>query len=150
MNPGNTAAKLRVLFGCGGDRDKAKRPRMAQTACQLADHVVITSDNPRTERPADIIRDILTGVPDEARHNVDVDVDRRQAITSIIDSATPGDVVLIAGKGHETYQLLPTAEGAIKRIHFDDREEAARALRDREDSDLADLPPAQSRAEFSK
>ena len=113
--------RLLVLFGCGGDRDKAKRPRMAAVACELADHVVITSDNPRNEDPAAIIEGILAGVP--SREHVDVEPDRGAAIRLIIDRAGAEDIVLIAGKGHEDYQIV----GDSKR-HFDDREEAAAAL----------------------
>jgi UDP-N-acetylmuramoyl-L-alanyl-D-glutamate--2,6-diaminopimelate ligase len=121
-----TKNRLRVVFGCGGDRDKTKRPRMAKIACELADDVVFTSDNPRTESPEQIIDDIVAGVPESKRESVVVEPDRGAAIRLVINAAGPGDVVLIAGKGHEDYQIL----GAVKH-HFDDREQAAAALADR-------------------
>lgn len=120
--------RLIVVFGCGGDRDRTKRPRMAAAAVELADVVVVTSDNPRTERPSAIIDEILSGVPGEERHRVSVDADRRRAIRRAVGMARPGDVVVIAGKGHETYQILPDGRGGTETIHFDDREEAREAL----------------------
>lgn len=111
---------LRVVFGCGGDRDRTKRPRMAAVACELADAVYVTSDNPRTENPRAIIDQILAGVPAGDRAKVRADPDRRAAIEQAIADAAPGDIVLIAGKGHENYQVI----GAEKH-HFDDAEEAA-------------------------
>lgn len=113
--------KLRVLFGCGGDRDRTKRPRMAKVAEKYADEVWITSDNPRTEDPAAILSEIVSGLSKPA---AGVEVDRRKAIEMVIGRAQPGDIVLIAGKGHENYQIMGTSKH-----HFDDREEAARALR---------------------
>jgi len=118
-----TPGKLRVLFGCGGDRDPGKRPRMASVACELADEVVITSDNPRTEDPDVIIQDILAGVPHVRLDGVQVNADRVTAIRLIITDAEPGDVVLIAGKGHEDYQIIGT-----EKRDFDDRVEARRVL----------------------
>lgn len=129
-----TGGRLRVVFGCGGDRDRTKRPRMARVACELADDVVITSDNPRTEQPAAIIRDILAGVDDPGRSNLHIDPDRRTAIFRAVELAQPGDVVVIAGKGHEDYQLLPDGAGGIRRIHFDDRQVAREALHARFDA----------------
>jgi len=120
-----TRGRLIVLFGCGGDRDKTKRPKMAAVACALADQVIITSDNPRTEDAARIIADILTGVPNDRRGAVIIEPDRAAAIVAAIAGAGPDDVVLLAGKGHEDYQII----GKEKR-HFDDREHAAQALRD--------------------
>jgi UDP-N-acetylmuramoyl-L-alanyl-D-glutamate--2,6-diaminopimelate ligase len=121
-----TRGKLRVLFGCGGDRDRTKRPRMAKTAERLADVVYVTSDNPRTEQPLSIIQEILAGLsPNGARAAV-VEPDRRAAIDRILRDAQPGDVVLLAGKGHENYQIV----GAQKH-HFDDVEEAVRVLQGR-------------------
>jgi UDP-N-acetylmuramoyl-L-alanyl-D-glutamate--2,6-diaminopimelate ligase len=114
---------LRVLFGCGGDRDRTKRPRMAAVACELADAVYVTSDNPRTEDPRRIIDEILFGVPGDARHKVLAEVDRRTAIERIVSDAGDGDVVLIAGKGHEAYQII-----GDRKVHFDDAEEAQRCL----------------------
>jgi UDP-N-acetylmuramoyl-L-alanyl-D-glutamate--2,6-diaminopimelate ligase len=116
-------SSLLVLFGCGGDRDKTKRPRMAQVACELADRVVITSDNPRTEDPQQIINDIEAGVPATHRDRVTALVDRREAIEQIIGSAQDGDIVLIAGKGHEDYQII----GSTKHP-FDDRQIARAVL----------------------
>ncbi len=113
-------AKLRVLFGCGGDRDRTKRPRMARVAERLADEVWVTSDNPRTEDPNDILAEISAGL---TRPAAAVEVDRRRAIERLLGGAQPGDIVLIAGKGHETYQILGTSKH-----HFDDREEAMRVL----------------------
>jgi UDP-N-acetylmuramoyl-L-alanyl-D-glutamate--2,6-diaminopimelate ligase len=119
-----TRGKLRVLFGCGGDRDRTKRPRMAQAAERLADAVYVTSDNPRREEPTAIIDEILTGISPSARIMVAVEPDRRAAIRKIVADAEPGDVVVLAGKGHENYQII----GAEKR-HFDDVEEATAAIR---------------------
>ncbi|MBE6903992.1 MAG: UDP-N-acetylmuramoyl-L-alanyl-D-glutamate--2,6-diaminopimelate ligase [Ruminococcaceae bacterium] len=108
--------KLTVLFGCGGDRDKTKRPMMGKIACELADNIIITSDNPRTEEPNKIIMDILAGVqPEKATQTVIPD--RREAIAFALGSAQKGDVILLAGKGHETYQILKDMT-----IHFDERE----------------------------
>jgi murE/murF fusion protein len=113
-----TRRRLICVFGCGGDRDPTKRPRMGAAVAELADLAVVTSDNPRTEDPRAILDMIVPAVP---RPFV-VDVDRRNAIRAAIAEATPGDVVVIAGKGHEDYQILGTTK-----IHFDDREEAAAA-----------------------
>lgn len=113
-----------VLFGCGGDRDRGKRPQMAAVAARYADRVVVTSDNPRTEDPDAIIRDILS---EGARAEI-VEVNRRAAIRETIRRAKPGDVVLIAGKGHEDYQIIGTTKQ-----HFSDVEEARAALRERGD-----------------
>jgi UDP-N-acetylmuramoyl-L-alanyl-D-glutamate--2,6-diaminopimelate ligase len=96
--------KLIVVFGCGGDRDRAKRPLMGAVASRLADCVVVTSDNPRSENPADIIREICAGVT----RDVSVEEDRRVAIRKALSLATAGDVVLIAGKGHERGQIFAT------------------------------------------
>jgi UDP-N-acetylmuramoyl-L-alanyl-D-glutamate--2,6-diaminopimelate ligase len=116
---GGAVGRLMVLFGCGGDRDRTKRARMAEVACRLADVVMITSDNPRTEDPSVIIDDILQGADD----NVVVEPDRAKAIAMIIESAGSDDVVLIAGKGHEDSQIIGT-----DKHHFDDREQAAAVL----------------------
>ena len=120
-----TPGKLRVMFGCGGDRDATKRPRMARVACELADEVVITSDNPRTEDPKKIIADIRAGVPKGTNGRVAVVEDRAAAIERVLTDAQAGDVVLLAGKGHEDYQII----GNEKRP-FDDRRIAA-AIMDR-------------------
>jgi UDP-N-acetylmuramoyl-L-alanyl-D-glutamate--2,6-diaminopimelate ligase len=118
--------RLRVIFGCGGDRDRTKRPRMAKVACEGADDVIVTSDNPRTENPDAIIAEILTGVPDAARSRVSVEPDRARAIAQAVSSAREGDVILIAGKGHEDYQIIGT-----EKRKFDDSREAEAAMRAR-------------------
>lgn len=121
---GFALGKIILVFGCGGDRDRGKRPLMGEIACRYADVVVVTSDNPRSEDPEAIIADILTGVSrGEGNDGLVVDPDRRKAIALAITLADKGDVVLIAGKGHETTQT--TRAGVA---HFDDREEARAAL----------------------
>ncbi len=116
--------KMICVFGCGGDRDRTKRPKMGQIAANLADEVVVTSDNPRTEDPEKILQDILEGIPASVQPRVICD--RATAIRTAILNAQPGDGVLIAGKGHEDYQILGT-----EKIHFDDREQARAALAER-------------------
>jgi UDP-N-acetylmuramoyl-L-alanyl-D-glutamate--2,6-diaminopimelate ligase len=116
--------KLICVFGCGGDRDRTKRPLMGAIAARLADQAVVTSDNPRTEDPQKILADVVEGIPTGT--NSMVEADRRVAIGMAIIQAQPGDTVLIAGKGHEDYQILGT-----EKVHFDDREEAEAALRRR-------------------
>jgi UDP-N-acetylmuramoyl-L-alanyl-D-glutamate--2,6-diaminopimelate ligase len=113
--------RLIAVFGCGGNRDRGKRPIMGRIASELADKVVITSDNPRKEEPQAIIRDILEGIPLGARP--EVVIDRREAIVHALRMAEKGDIVVIAGKGHEDYQIF-----ADKTIHFDDREVAREVL----------------------
>lgn len=124
-------AKLWVVFGCGGNKDKSKRARMGRVAIEGADRVVVTSDNPRTEKPSSIVDEILTGIDPMARMRVDVHVDRARAIATTIERAESSDVIVIAGKGHETEQEVPSAMGGISTIHFDDREHARAALRKR-------------------
>ena len=125
-------ATLRVVFGCGGDRDRSKRPRMGEVAAIWASDVpgaiVVTSDNPRTEDPAAIVREVVGGVPAARRGNVCTEVDRRRAIERAISEADADDVIVIAGKGHETYQILPDERGGTRRIDFDDRAAARAAL----------------------
>ena len=116
--------KMICVFGCGGDRDRTKRPQMGKIAAELADVAVVTSDNPRTEDPERILQDILEGIPSTVEPMVICD--RATAIRSAIRQAQPGDGVLIAGKGHEDYQILGT-----EKIHFDDREQAREALGER-------------------
>jgi len=116
-----TRGRLISVFGCGGDRDRSKRPRMGRVAELGSDQLIITSDNPRTESPENIIQDITTGL--DCPNDAVVVEDRREAIGLSIRMAREGDTVLIAGKGHETYQEL---EG--RTIHFDDREIAREFL----------------------
>ncbi len=116
--------RLICVFGCGGDRDRTKRPQMGRIAADLADWPVVTSDNPRTENPEAIVGDILAGVPVNVQPTVEVD--RRTAIQRALSEARAGDCIVIAGKGHEDYQILGTTK-----IHFDDREEARAALTSR-------------------
>jgi UDP-N-acetylmuramoyl-L-alanyl-D-glutamate--2,6-diaminopimelate ligase len=111
------AGRLLVVFGAGGDRDPGKRPLMGEIAARLADLVFVTSDNPRSEPPEGIIKQIMAGVPWGSRRRCRVEPDRREAIRLGLDEARAGDLVLIAGKGHETYQIF-----ADRTIHFDDRE----------------------------
>ena len=118
------SGKMICVFGCGGDRDRTKRPLMGKIAAQLADIAVVTSDNPRTENPEQILKDVVAGIPDTVEPLVIGD--RAKAIATAIKQAKPGDGVLIAGKGHEDYQILGT-----EKIHFDDREQARIALSDR-------------------
>ena len=119
--------RIIVVFGCGGDRDATKRPIMGRIAAQYGDVVYVTSDNPRTEDPVQIVKDVELGVKEGLREgsHYEVIVDRREAIQHAIQNAKPGDIVLIAGKGHEDYQILKD-----KTIHFDDREEARAALKE--------------------
>lgn len=117
-----TQRRLIIVFGCGGDRDRTKRPRMAQAAAEFGDLMVVTSDNPRTEDPQQIIADILRGFDQDARRRVLVEPDRRRAIHAALGQASDGDVVLIAGKGHEEYQIV-----GRQRLHFDDTEAAIQA-----------------------
>ncbi|MFM7220314.1 MAG: UDP-N-acetylmuramoyl-L-alanyl-D-glutamate--2,6-diaminopimelate ligase, partial [Nodosilinea sp.] len=119
------SGRLICVFGCGGDRDRGKRPQMGAIAADLADLVVVTSDNPRTEDPERILQDIVAGMPVSPGPAAVVG-DRAIAIQTAIALAQPGDGILIAGKGHEDYQILGT-----EKVHFDDREQAGHYLRDR-------------------
>lgn len=114
---------LTVVFGCGGDRDKSKRPRMARVAEQLADKVIVTTDNPRTEQAAEIIGEIAIGFEDPASESIFIEIDRERAIDFVIENAEQDDIVLIAGKGHEDYQII-----GDKKIHFSDHETARKYL----------------------
>ncbi len=116
--------KLILVFGCGGDRDKTKRPRMAAVAEQLADIVIVTSDNPRTEHPAIIIGEIALGFENPASQTIINEIDRKRAIATAINIASEGDIVLIAGKGHETYQIIGT-----EKIDFNDKQIARQCLK---------------------
>ena len=122
-----TTGKIIVVFGCGGDRDPMKRPIMGRIAAKYSDIAIVTSDNPRTEDPNSIVEQVVKGVKENAeKYNCKykVLVDRRSAIKEAIEIARVNDIVIIAGKGHEDYQILKN-----KTIHFDDREEARRVLR---------------------
>lgn len=121
--------RIITLFGCGGDRDRGKRPKMGRVAAEQSDVVVLTSDNPRSEDPAAILHEVEAGVKEAlaaapARARYRVIVDRRQAIEAAVREARAGDTVLIAGKGHEDYQIV-----GDQKLHFDDREVARDALR---------------------
>jgi UDP-N-acetylmuramoyl-L-alanyl-D-glutamate--2,6-diaminopimelate ligase len=117
-------ARVICVFGCGGDRDRGKRPEMGAAAARWADIIVLTSDNPRSEDPMAIIGEIRSGIGD----TVDpvVEPDRAEAIRAAVGQAHPGDVVLVAGKGHETTQVT-----GDRVVPFDDRLEAGRALAER-------------------
>jgi UDP-N-acetylmuramoyl-L-alanyl-D-glutamate--2,6-diaminopimelate ligase len=112
--------RVLVVFGCGGDRDAEKRPQMGAVAAEMADAVVITSDNPRSEDPLDIINAVFAGVPDDYRARVVTEPDRRHAFSG---TAAAGDVVVIAGKGHETTQTI-----GARVLPFDDRQVARELL----------------------
>ena len=113
----NGKGKVITVCGAGGNRDKGKRPIMAQTAAKLSDKVIITSDNPRFEEPQDIINDMLAGLDNKQMKKVLSIVDRKEAIRTACMMAEKGDVILIAGKGHEDYQEIK----GVKH-HFDDKE----------------------------
>lgn len=115
--------RIFCIVGCGGDRDRTKRPIMAKIATKYADRTVLTSDNPRSEEPQAIIDDMLAGLTDVDKERYTVITDRREAIHYAVSQAQPGDVILIAGKGHETYQIIKDQV-----LHFDDREVAREAI----------------------
>jgi len=119
--------RLITVFGCGGDRDRGKRPLMGEIAARYSDFTIVTSDNPRSEEPRDIINDIVPGVEKVKDSRYAIIVDRREAIRHAIYLARPGDLVIIAGKGHETYQLV---KGQV--LDFDDRLVAAEFLKGKE------------------
>jgi len=122
-----SAKRLITVFGCGGDRDRTKRPLMGAVAGRLSDLIVITSDNPRSEDPARIIEEVQRGITSDTRRDgaqgVLTIVDRRAAIGKAIEVARPGDLVLVAGKGHEKYQVI-----GDRTLPFDDVEVAREAL----------------------
>jgi UDP-N-acetylmuramoyl-L-alanyl-D-glutamate--2,6-diaminopimelate ligase len=120
-----TAGRLGVVFGCGGDRDRGKRPLMGAVAARRADLVILTSDNPRSERPEAILAEIEAGARG-GRASVRTVVDRRAAIREAVSACEADDALLIAGKGHETYQII-----GERTLPFDDHEVAADALRGR-------------------
>lgn len=115
--------RIITVFGCGGDRDKGKRPMMAAEAAHRSNYVILTSDNPRSEDPMAIIDDMLEGLDPDANERTTVEPDRRAAIRTAVLLARPGDIILVAGKGHETYQII-----GHETSHFDDREEVKTAL----------------------
>lgn len=121
-------SKLYVVFGCGGDRDSSKRPQMGKIAENLADVVIVTSDNPRSENPQEIIANILTGI--KHMKNVQVEADRAAAIRMAVEQASHEDIILVAGKGHENYQLVMNQV-----LSFDDRIEVQKALADKRAKD---------------
>ncbi|HEX2714789.1 MAG TPA: UDP-N-acetylmuramoyl-L-alanyl-D-glutamate--2,6-diaminopimelate ligase, partial [Candidatus Acidoferrales bacterium] len=121
----NPSGRIITLFGCGGDRDRAKRPLMGEVAGTMSNVVVLTSDNPRSEDPLRIINDVVVGLQ-KTKAKYFVEPDRLRAIEQALDEARPGDMVLLAGKGHETYQVLRE-----QTIDFDDREVARQSLRRR-------------------
>ena len=120
MNP----KRIITLFGCGGDRDRSKRPLMGSAAGEGSDFVVLTSDNPRSEDPLAIIDDALAGLKRSGTSYL-IEPDRERAIRAAIEAAQPDDIIILAGKGHETYQILKDGP-----IPFDDREVARRILRE--------------------
>ena len=128
--------RLITVFGCGGDRDRAKRPLMGQAAAERSQFCIVTSDNPRSEEPEAIIEEILPGL-ESVRHQVIVD--RREAIKTAILDAKPGDLILIAGKGHESYQEIKGT-----RFHFDDRDVARLALEERRKLEEAEFEKRQA------
>ena len=119
---GFTKGKIITVFGCGGDRDRKKRPIMGEIVSKLSDFSVLTSDNPRSEEPSSIIKEIETGVKPITKNYISI-VDRKEAIFKAIAMAGKGDSVIIAGKGHEDYEIF-----ADRTIHFDDTEVAKEAL----------------------
>jgi UDP-N-acetylmuramoyl-L-alanyl-D-glutamate--2,6-diaminopimelate ligase len=116
-------SRLITVFGCGGDRDRTKRPLMGAAAAELSDYVFITSDNPRSEDPAKIALDIEVGLRRIRTDGYEIILDRKEAIRSAIHLAHPGDIILIAGKGHETYQIV-----GRETLPFDDRQVARQFL----------------------
>lgn len=116
-------ARIITVCGAGGDRDKGKRPQMAHAAAGLSDLLILTSDNPRSECPEDILADMQAGLTPDEKERTETVVDRREAIRRAVATANPGDVILIAGKGHETTQTI-----GAEVFHFDDREEVRKAL----------------------
>lgn len=122
---GFTNGRVITLFGCGGDRDKTKRPKMGRIAVELSDIVVVTSDNPRTENPEEIIKDILAGMDSESDRVITI-TDRSEAIAYAMSIAQKDDAILLAGKGHETYQVI-----GKERVHYDEREIVAEILKNK-------------------
>ena len=121
----NPKGRIITLFGCGGWKDRTKRPVMGEASARLSDLTILANDNPKTEDPLKIISDIVVGLQ-KANGKYLIEPDRHKAIALAMDQARPGDIVLLAGKGHEDYQIL-----ADRTVRFDDREEARQALRER-------------------
>ncbi|MDE5890740.1 MAG: UDP-N-acetylmuramoyl-L-alanyl-D-glutamate--2,6-diaminopimelate ligase, partial [Bacteroidales bacterium] len=117
--------ELICLFGCGGDRDRTKRPEMAQIAQKIADKIIVTSDNSRTEKTSDIMAEIKAGMDISGKARSIFIEDREQAIRTAIMTAQPGSTILLAGKGHETYQIIGT-----EKRHFDEKEIVREVFRD--------------------
>ena len=113
------------MFGCGGDRDKTKRPIMGEIAARYADYVIVTSDNPRSEEPMSIINDIVAGIKD-SKKKCKIIENRAEAIKFAIATAGKNDIIVLAGKGHETYQII-----GKEKHHFDEREVIADCLRNK-------------------
>ena len=121
-----TEGRIITVFGCGGNRSKTRRFEMGEVSGNLSDHTIITSDNPRNEEPDAIIGDIITGIS-KTNGKYEIESDRSKAIKLAVSMAQEGDTVLIAGKGHEDYQIF-----SDRTIHFDDREQAETAVKERE------------------
>jgi UDP-N-acetylmuramoyl-L-alanyl-D-glutamate--2,6-diaminopimelate ligase len=133
-------ARIILIFGCGGDRDRSKRSRMGEIAARLADWTIITSDNPRSEEPEKIIQDIEQGFQKTGSRNYEQIVDRRSAILKALNLATNGDLVVIAGKGHETYQIFKDHN-----LPFSDYEtalEIIKSLEEKKQNGFSDPHPA--------
>lgn len=118
------SGKLTVVFGCGGDRDRSKRPRMGKAAAEYADKIVVTSDNPRSETPSDIIDGIVKGIPEDFQGELRIEPDRGEAVKNTLAESVPGESIVIAGKGHENYQEI---NGVRK--YFSDRDEILKNIR---------------------
>ena len=123
-----SGGRLLCVFGCGGDRDKAKRPKMARVAATLADKAFATSDNPRSENPDAILDQVVAGVPTERRSAVTRVTDRAKAIRQAVADLHAGDILVVAGKGHEDYQIVADGRGGTVKNKFDDRDEVRKAL----------------------
>ena len=124
VNLRNENQKILTVFGCGGDRDKGKRPLMGEISSIYSDQIFVTSDNPRSENPNTIIQEICSGIDPEKSGKVSIIEDRREAINKACKLAQSGDIVLIAGKGHEKYQII-----GEEKFHFDDLEETIKIFK---------------------
>ena len=126
VNLRNENQKILTVFGCGGDRDKGKRPLMGEISSIYSDQVFITSDNPRSENPSSIIQEIFSGVNPDKSEIVSIIEDRREAINKACKVAQSGDIVLIAGKGHEKYQII-----GKEKFHFDDLKKSIKVFKNK-------------------